>query len=368
MVTADRQFEGGGAVPAGGLVELQVAGRAGVDGDALSAVLNVTVTGSAGAGYVTVFPCGVQRPLSSSVNFSRGATVANAVVTKLGPDGKACLFASASTDLVVDISGFVPGSVSSVVGVTPARLLETRSGPGMVTADHLLEGNGAVSAGGVVELPIGGRAGVATDARLAMLNVTVTEPGSAGFVTVYPCDQPRPLASSVNFALGATVANAVMTKLSGGGSVCLFTSAFAHLVVDVNGFVLATEESVVGLVPARLLETRSGPGMTTVDHLFEGGDIARGGRVVELQIGGRGGVAADASAAILNVTVTEPSAPGFVTLFPCGLGVPNASNLNYLSRETVANTVVVQLALNGKICLYVPSDAHLIVDVNGYLV
>ncbi len=368
LTTTDRLFEGGGVVPAGGLLELQVGGRGGVDSDAQAAVLNFTVSGPAGAGYVTVFPCGTPRPLASSVNFTRGTTVANAVVTKLSPDGKACLFVSASTHVVADINGFVPGSVSSVVGVTPARLLETRSGPGMATADHALQGNGPVPAGGVVELPIGGRGGVATDARLAMLNVTVTEPESAGFVTVYPCDQPRPLASSVNFAPGATVANAVMTKLSTNGGICLFSSASAHLVVDVNGFVLATEESVVGLVPARLLETRFGTGMTTVDHLFEGGGIAPGGRVTELQVGGRGGVAADASSAILNVTVTEPTGSGYVTLFPCGLGPPNASNLNYVSGVTVANTVITKLALNGKVCLYAPSDAHLVVDVTGYFV
>ena len=78
--------------------------------------------------------------------------------------------------------------------------------------------------------------GVAVDASAVVLNVTVTEPVGAGFVTVFPCGSPRPLASNVNFVAGATVANSVVSGVGAGGRVCLFTSAQTQLVVDVNGF------------------------------------------------------------------------------------------------------------------------------------
>ena len=60
--TVDGLFAGIGMRPAGSVLALTVAGRAGVPAGAASAVLNVTVTGAAGAGFVTVYPCGQPTP------------------------------------------------------------------------------------------------------------------------------------------------------------------------------------------------------------------------------------------------------------------------------------------------------------------
>ena len=60
--------------------------------NAAAAVLNVTVTGATGGGYVTAWPCGEPQPNASSLNYTAGATVPNAVVVKLGTAGKVCLF------------------------------------------------------------------------------------------------------------------------------------------------------------------------------------------------------------------------------------------------------------------------------------
>lgn len=68
--------------------------------------MNVTVTGTASGGYLTVWPCGQSRPLSSSVNFVAGDTVANAVISKVGEGGRVCVFSSAGTNLVVDVNGY----------------------------------------------------------------------------------------------------------------------------------------------------------------------------------------------------------------------------------------------------------------------
>ena len=59
---------------------------------------------------------------------------------------------------------------------------------------------------------------------------------AAGFITVFPCDSAQPLASNLNFVPGLTVPNAVITKLAADGTVCLYTNAPTHLIVDVNGY------------------------------------------------------------------------------------------------------------------------------------
>ena len=68
-----------------------------------------------------------------------------------------------------------------------------------------------------------------------VINVTVVDAGGAGFVTVYPCDAPQPLASSLNFTAGQVIPNELVTKLSATGTVCLYTLAATDLIVDVTG-------------------------------------------------------------------------------------------------------------------------------------
>ena len=86
--------------------EVQVAGRAGVPVSAASVVLNVTAVDAAGPGFATVFPCGVERPLASNVNFVAGDTVPNSVIAKVGADGKVCVYSSQRIDTVVDVAGY----------------------------------------------------------------------------------------------------------------------------------------------------------------------------------------------------------------------------------------------------------------------
>ena len=183
-----------------------------------------------------------------------------------------------------------------------------------------------------------------------------------GYITAYPCGAPRPNASSVNGVAGATVANLVISKIGDGGTVCLFSQSPTHLIADVNGY-FAPGGSYVPLVPARLQDTRLG--FSTVDGQSAGTGIVPLGSVTSLQVVGRGGVP-DATTVVLNVTVTEPGAPGYITVYPCGIDPPNASNLNYATGQTVANGALVKVGTGGMVCLYNSQATHLIVDVTGY--
>ena len=83
------------------------------------------------------------------------------------------------------------GSGSSFVGLTPTRLADSR--PGEATIDGVLAGGGARAAGSVTTVPVGGRAGVPTNAIAVAVNVTVTQATGPGYATVYPCGTPPPL-------------------------------------------------------------------------------------------------------------------------------------------------------------------------------
>jgi hypothetical protein len=251
-----------------------------------------------------------------------------------------------------------------IVPVGPSRLLETRSGPGNTTIDGLFQGIGVRGAGATTELQIAGRAGVPSDAGAVMLNVTAINPDRAGHITVYPCDQDEPTASSLNYRAGTVVPNAVLAQLDPLGSVCIFTHAAMDLVVDVNAYVPANG-TLGTLVPARLLETRSGN--STIDGQAEGGGVRPAGSVQTLQVAGRGNVPSDAVAAMLNVTAVLPDRAGHITVYPCDRAIPTSSNLNYSGGQVIANAVLARLDPQGRVCIYTHAASHLLVDVNGFV-
>jgi hypothetical protein len=186
-------------------------------------LLNVTAVAAAADGYMTVFPCGTNPPNASNLNFRTGQTIANAVLGRIGTGGKVCVFTSAEAGVIVDVNASVP-QTATVAAVDPFRLYDSRQ-----------VGAPAV-AGSTTAVQVAGVGGVPPTATTALLNVTALEAGEAGYFTVYPCGTPLPNASNLNFAKGDTIPNAVIAKLGPNGTICVYTSAGAGVLVDVNGF------------------------------------------------------------------------------------------------------------------------------------
>lgn len=348
-VTPDRLMDTrenlGGPMLTGGVARsLQVSGRGGVPvSGAIAVVLNVTVTQPAAAGFVTVWPTGVGRPLASNLNMVAGATVPNLVTVGLGSGGQVDLFSSADAHLVVDVVGWY---ASGLVPVTPGRLMDTREGLGGIV----------LGPGETRELQVAGREGVpATGALAVALNVTVVDPTGAGFLTVWPSGS-QPTASSLNFVSGQTVANAVLVGVGADGRIRLFNSSGStHVVVDVAGWF---DSGFSSAVPDRLMDTRQGLG----------GPVLGAGETRDLVVVGRNGVPASGVAAVaLNVTATQPTGSPFITVWPAGVTRPTASNLNVVAGQTVPNAVVVGVGTDGKISLFNSAGStHLVVDVTGW--
>jgi hypothetical protein len=84
---------------------VQVAGVRGVPADAKAVSVNMTVTGAAGSGYLTAWPCG-ELPLASTANFVAGESVSNAAQLPLSADGRLCIFTQTAAHVVVDMNGW----------------------------------------------------------------------------------------------------------------------------------------------------------------------------------------------------------------------------------------------------------------------
>ena len=97
----------GQTIPPGGSLTIQVQGVGGVPTGATAAVLNVTVTHTTAASYLTIWPAGQSRPTASDLNWALGETVPNLVIVKIGSSGQVSIFNNAgSVDVIADVVGW----------------------------------------------------------------------------------------------------------------------------------------------------------------------------------------------------------------------------------------------------------------------
>ena len=353
----------GGTLPSGTTRTVQITGIGGVPTTGVAAVvLNVTVTDTTAGGYLTVYPTGATRPLASNLNWSApGSTIPNAVTVKVGTGGKVDLYQSGpgSAQVIVDIAGYyLDGAVTDAGGfisLTPARIVDTRVAGGKLAAnstrDFQVAGNGGVPS---------------TNVSAVVLNVTVTDTTTTGYLTVFPTGATKPLASNLNWsAANTTIPNLVIAKLGTDGKISVYENGpgTAQLIIDVAGYYLGGTPTkpgtYVSLTPARVLDTRSSaavPGLASIP----------------LTILGAGGVpASGVSSVVINTTVTDTRVAGYLTVYPGTATAPLASNLNWTGPNvTIPNLVTTPVGTDGTIRFYNGSGlgVQVVADTAGYFI
>ena len=336
-------------------LKIRIGGTNNIPVDASAVALNVTAVDTqapAAGGYVTVYPCG-DRPNASNLNFINGQTLANSVITPMSADGDVCFYVYGIANLIVDISGYVPNGGFATVAPALSRFLDTRPEAEKVGK---IDGTGEAKV-----LQVTGLADVPAGVSAVAMNVTAvdTESGdTGGYVTVYPCGT-RPNTSNINFISGQIIPNSVIAPVSASGKVCFYVYGKADILADVSGY-FPTGSLTSLSKPERLLDTRSSSKVGTIDGL---------GLAKELQVSGTFGIPSGISAVAMNVTSVNTEANnfgGYVTVYPCGTR-PNTSTLNFISSQTVPNSLVAPVSGAGKVCIYVYGKADILVDVSAHI-
>jgi hypothetical protein len=217
-----------GAVPKDGIITTSLSGV--VPGGYSAAVLNVTATESANAGYVTVWPGGQSRPTASNLNLERAdQTIPNLVIVRLG-DGAAINFYSQNgTQLVADLVAVF----TDTSGALNAQGLFVPQSPNRIADSRKTQGFGPLGAGGSATLTVPGDP---ADFGAILANVTATEALNKGYVTVWPGDLGQPDSSNLNLdRVGQTIPNLVISGVSATGTVNLFSQSGTQLIVDLAG-------------------------------------------------------------------------------------------------------------------------------------
>ena len=221
-------------------VDLMVAGAVGVPARATAVVMNLGVTEPENPGFLRLTPKGAPAATTSNVNFFAGDTVPNLVVCQLGTDGSVTLDgAGHGKHAFGDVFGYFSANDNSIASdnptgermqpLVPARALDTRDGTG---ADV-----GPIGPQRTLDLQIGGRHGVPSNATAVVINVAATNVAAPSFVSVWPGGTSQPDTSNLNVMAGQTLANLVICQLGETGNLHIGNPiAECDVLADVLGY------------------------------------------------------------------------------------------------------------------------------------
>ncbi len=276
-----------------------------------------------------------------------------AVAVDVAVDGSAPASAAATADIFCDerpaTEPAPADSLESYEAINPLRLVDTRDGTGGIASP--------LGKSCTLRLDMSAST-VPAEATAVALSLTAVA-DIAGFFTVYPCASGRPETSNLNSRPGVATPNLVVAVLDSARTVCVYTNQRSHLVIDLAGWWGPGPDRFGSIEPVRVHDSREAPG----------GARLPAGHIRNVAVGG-GPIPADATAAVVNLTVTDATDRGWFLAFPCGNAAPLASNLNFLAGEARAVAAIVGLgesgAAAGQICVQSNRDVHFIVDVVGY--
>ena len=232
------------------------------------------------------------------------------------------------------------------IGRIPERLADTRAGDA-VPEDCWLR----------VRLP----SSVPSDATAVALTITSDRVPRPGFLTVHPCGSALPELSNLNIRTEGPNSNFAVIAVDSTREVCVYSSGGTDAIVDLVGHFAPGGARFQELEPRRVFDSRDParrPASVT-------GPVAP--RQVVTVDRERLGVPTEASAVMVNLTVADAEAPGFLTAYPCVGERPPTSNVNYEEGGARANTSIVALSANSTMCIELDAAAaDVIVDLVGY--
>jgi YVTN family beta-propeller protein len=318
--------------------------------------LNVAVVPHGGLGYLTLWPTGQNQPVVSTLNSLDGRIKANAAIVAAGVNGAVRIYASNTTDVVLDIDGYFIAapdpSAFAFFPLTPCRVADTRRTNGPLGGPSLYgarQRDFPVLAATSCDIP---NSAVAYSLNFA----AIPRMGNPlGYLTVWPAGESRPLVSTLNALTGTVTANAAIVPAGQNGDISVYPSQDTDLVIDINGYFAPAAPgglSLYSTAPCRVLDTRRTSG-------------AFNGELTVNVVGGPCGVPETAQAYVFNAAVVPQGWLGYLTLWPDGQPRPLVSTLNALDGAITSNMAIVP-TLNGYIDAYASGLTQLVLDISSY--
>ena len=262
-------------------------------------------------------------------------------------NGSFCVSGQVSADFVVTVLGYV---TDDAVGLGYLDL-----------SDVVLGAELPVPISGGVIKPVVGAVAVMIEGQNAS-----DQPSK---LAVAPCANPSAIGFDVLSVGPSAYVTTTLPMVKTGAGQCLVATAGFTGRITLLGVYQTSSVSSTAMPPnmrfGRHLPPRFSPQTPSrvLDSRQSGGPIkSEAQRELDLSAS----VPFSATAIVLNVTAVGPSSDGYLTVYPCDIPQPEASNLNYVVGQTVANAVTVAIRASRKICLYAQGATDVIVDLSGW--
>jgi hypothetical protein len=339
-------------------LNVAVAGHAGVPSNAVAVALNIHALHPTHSTHLTVWPKGSSRPLTSTLNLSKGHAGAAMTITGIGEDGKVSIAnAVGKTEVLVDVQGYYVRSAAKGRLYHPAksaRIYDSRTASG-----------GKFASGESRTITMPKLSGVeATKMRAALVNVTAIGAKASGHLTVFRAGDARPSVFTLKYSKSHAVSNNVVTQLRRGRLTITNKGSATNVVVDVVGWFaspkVAGGQLYSPLRPARVLDTRTGRGAPQ--------GFVRTNGAITLGLAGSGRMLpGGATVAVLTLTATRATTATLLTAGPSGTKIPAVSEVSARPGHTTASLAAVKIGTGGYInILNHRGTTHVVADIVGY--
>lgn len=337
----------GGAISGGTTRDVSVTGVANVPTTARAVVLNVTSVNQASAGFLRIYPAGDLQPAGASASY-QSTTVAQQMTVPVGQSGRITVFASATTDVIIDVQGYYRDSGSRVdLLSSPQRAYDSRS-------------VSALGAGQTRDVVL---TSVPSTATSVIVNITAIAPTQATFLTAFRPSTNLPGVSNVNAVDGQVISNLayVQSTDSGANEAIRIHNAHGstHFAIDVLGYFSSVGElNFTALPVTRFADSRA--------NLNISGPITAGqtrtvavGNLASLPI-----IPDGATGVLVRVTSVNATEGTHLTVTPNGGS--STSTVNSGPGLLRSNHTVVRLIWNQLSIFNAAGQTDVVIDIEGY--
>jgi hypothetical protein len=196
--------------------------------------------------------------------------------------------------------------------------------------------------------------GTGQSGSAALVNLTMTGASAPGYLTAGNCSTVQNESrnrSNGNHVAGQDMANLGVVPIDGNGQFCLYNDQALNMLADLQGVFRSGGALRFSQFSSPRFDTRFGT-------------KPPGGRKVRITTGAPAGT----QAVLVNLTMTEAAAPGYLTADRCSTleeREQQRSNANYVAGQNIANLSVVPVDTDGSFCVYTSTSVHVASDLQG---
>jgi len=321
-------------------------------------VLTVTVIPNGRLSLLTVYPTGESKGAVTTMVSLDGRIKSDPTIVPAGANGAVSVYASDTTNVVIDIAGyFAPASNSTLAfyPLPPCRVVDTRGPNGPLGGPYLPGGQERDFP--VLESPCIPQG---LNPQAYSMNFTAVPHGPLNYLTVWPTGETLPMTFTLTDPTGTIVADAGIVTAGLNGAISVYPSNDTDLVIDIDGFFAPPGPGGLSLYPT----TAPCHAFDSRRSVFDPGFSMMIVAPVALP-GNPCGLPSSAQAFVFNATVYPPGPLGYLTLWADGDIQPIVSNLNSLDGSVTSNMAIVPNS-NGRTDAYASNTTLLALDILSY--